>query len=147
MSSRLQLPSQPSPSTRLPSSQISLQPGSTIPSPQTNPGSLRHVALQPSQLRRLPSSHSSPLSTTPSPPSRPLSTTPSPRCARRQSLRHASATASLLAAPSSHCSHCATATPSPQTATPGVQSDTTEPYARPPFSHPITNASLGNAAT
>src|SRR5581483_9834929 len=68
----------------------------------------------PSQLAVLPSSHSSP-----------ASTTPSPHDARRHVVRQASGATSLFAAPSSHSSQPGARTPSPQTALPGAQSVTT----------------------
>src|SRR5690606_10214419 len=74
-SSRAQVASQPSPETRLPSSQVSLD--STAPLPhfsqvtpgvtQMNPASRRHVSEQPSLASRLPSSHVSSPSIVPLP--------------------------------------------------------------------------------
>src|SRR6476659_3371312 len=119
---------------RLPSSHVSPQPaGAVTPSPQVRPTSTVQWALHPSQLAVLPSSHASP-----------PSTTPSPHRGRVQSVRQASGVASLLAAPSSQRSQVDTKTPSPQTALPGSQSDTTFPVGKPKvLTHAVTNVPSG----
>ena len=62
----VQFPSQPSPSVRLPSSQVSL--GSSVPSPHSRRcPSASHVLEQPSPSMTFPSSHCSPTVTTPLP--------------------------------------------------------------------------------
>src|SRR5262249_15493227 len=107
--SRWQSGAQPSPTTVLPSSQVSPQTGMGTPSPQPSPTS-RRQSVQPSHAVALPSSHSSL-----------LSVTPSPQRGKTQLVRQASAVVSLLPAPSSQRSQNASNVPSPQTAVPGVQ--------------------------